>query len=400
MAGAPHDHRREGEDAVRRLIVALAVFGCASQGAPPGGPPDSLAPNLIGVVPESGAVNVDPDRVEFRFDEVVNERPGGGAPSLEQIVLISPSDGLPRVDWRRRSIAVRPRRDWRENVVYTVTLLPGMADLRGNVMQSGKTVIFSTGPTIPDTRIAGILYDWVNGVTARNASVEALAMPESVAYVARTDSVGAFVLAHVPPGRYALRAWLDANNNRDLDPREAYDSAGVELRDTASVTLFAFVHDTLPPRINTVEVVDSTTLRVEFNQPLDPTQTVDTTRFRLTRTDSSEVPLRSVLTAAVWDSLQMDSIARADTTRRPAPPRAVAPPPGGLPPRDTVAMPRPRPISRFVVIVATPLQPETSYRLVAEEARNLMARSGTSARVFTTPRRAVPPDTTRGAPPP
>ena len=395
MAGAPHDYRRKGEGAVRRLIVALALFGCASQGAPPGGPPDSLAPNLIGVVPESGAVNVTPDRVEFRFDEVVSERPGGGAPSLEQLVLISPSDGLPRVDWRRRSIAVRPRRDWRENAVYTVTLLPGMADLRGNVMQSAKTVIFSTGATIPDTRIAGIVYDWVNGIAARSASIEALALPESLAYVARTDSVGAFVLAHLPPGRYALRAWLDANNNRGLDPREAYDSAGVELRDTASVTLLAFVHDTLPPRINTVEVVDSMTLRVEFNQPLDPTQTVDTTRFRLTAADSSIVPLRSVLTVALWDSLQRDSIARADTTRRAAPP-----PPRELPPRDTVVLPRPRPMSRFVVITAAPLQPETSYRLVALEARNLMARSGTSARVFTTPKRAAPADTTRAVPPP
>jgi hypothetical protein len=395
MAGAAHDHRREGEDAVWRLIVALALFGCASQGAPPGGPPDSLAPTLIGVVPESGAVNVTPDRVEFRFDEVVSERPGGGAPSLEQLVLISPTDGLPSVDWRRRSIAVRPRRDWRDNAVYSVTLLPGIADLRGNVMRSGTTVIFATGPTIPDTRIAGTVYDWVNGIAARNASIEALAMPESVAYVARSDSAGAFVLAHLPPGRYALRAWLDANNNRGLDPREAYDSAGVELRDTASVTLFAFVHDTLPPRINTVEVVDSMTLRVEFNQPLDPTQTVDTTRFRLTRADSSVVPLRSALTLAAWDSVQRDSIARADTAVRRPPPRAAAPPP-----RDTVVMPRPQPVSRFVLITATPLQPDSSYRLVAVEARNLMARSGTSARVFTTPRRAPPADTTRRAPPP
>ena len=385
---------------MRRLIVALALFGCASQGAPPGGPPDSLAPNLIGVVPESGAVNVTPDRVEFRFDEVVSERPGGGAPSLEQIVLISPTDGLPRVDWRRRAIAVRPRHDWRDNAVYTVSLLPGIADLRGNVMQSGKTVIFSTGPTIPDTRIAGIVYDWVNGIAARNASIEALAMPESIAYVARTDSGGAFVLAHLPPGRYALRAWLDANNNRGLDPREAYDSAAVELRDTASVTLLAFVHDTLPPRINTVEVADSMTLRVEFSQPLDPTQPVDTTRFRLTRADSSVVPLRSVLTMAAWDSVQRDSAARADTTRRPAPPRAAVPAlPRGLP-RDTVVLPRPQPMSRFVVITAAPLQPDTSYRLVAVEARNLMARSGTSARVFTTPRRAAPADTTGRAPPP
>jgi hypothetical protein len=377
---------------VRRLIVAIALVGCASQGDPPGGPPDATPPVLVGILPESGAVNAVPDRVEFRFDEVVSERPSG-ASSLEQMVLISPSDGLPRVDWRRRSIAVRPRRDWKPNAVYTVTLLPGMADLRGNVMKTGASVIFSTGPTIPDTRIAGTLYDWVAGAPARGGAIEAIALPDSVVYVARADSAGRFTLAHLPPGSYAVRAWLDANSNRELDAREAYDSASVALRDTATLTLLAFVHDTLPPRINTVTVVDSMTLRVELNQPLDPEQTVDSTRFRLTAPDSSAIPLRTVLAADAWDRARADSIARADTTRRPPARQAPAPP------RDSVALPRPVPLSRFVVVTAVPLQPETSYRLIAVDLRNLLGRAGTSARVFTTPRR-VPADSARQVPPP
>ena len=377
---------------MRRLIVALALMACASQGDPPGGPPDAVPPVLVGIVPESGAVNTRPDRVEFRFDEVVSERPTG-ASSLEQLILISPTDGLPRVDWRRRSIAVRPRRDWKANAVYTVTLLPGIADLRGNAMKTGASVIFSTGPTIPDTRIAGTLYDWVAGAAARGGAIEAIALPDSIVYVARTDSAGRFTLAHLPPGSYAVRAWLDANGNRELDPREAFDSASVALRDTATVTLLAFVHDTLPPRINTVTVVDSMTLRVEFNQPLDPEQTVDTSRFRLTAPDSSAIALRTVLAANAWDRARSDSIARADTTRRPPARQTPAPP------RDSVVLPRPVPISRFVVVTAVPLQPDVSYRLIAIEARNLLGRAGTSARVFTTPRRA-PADSVRQAPPP
>ena len=342
-------------------------------------------------MPESGAVSVRPNRVEFRFDEVVSERPSGAA-SLEQLVLISPSDGLPRVDWRRRSIAARPRRDWKDNAVYTVTLLPGIADLRGNAMKTGASVIFATGPTIPNTRIAGSLYDWVQGLAARNGAVEAIALPDSIVYVARTDSAGRFVLAHLPPGSYMVRGWVDANNNRGFDPREPYDSASVALRDTASLTLLAFVHDTLPPRINTVQVVDSATLRVELNQPLDPEQRVDTSLFRLTAPDSSIVPLRQVLSADAWDRARADSLARADTTARPG----ARPQPAR---RDSVVLPRPVPVAQFIVITATPLRPETAYRLIAVEARNLLARAGTSARVFTTPRRA-PADTTRRAPPP
>jgi hypothetical protein len=56
-------------------------------------------------------------------------------------------------------------------------------------------------------------------------------------------------------------------------------------------------------------------------------------------------------------------------------------------------------VARFVVLTAEPLRPETAYRLIAIEARNLLGRAGTSARVFTTPR-AAPADTTRRAPPP
>lgn len=377
---------------MRRLIVAVVLVACASQGDPPGGPPDAVPPVVVAIAPESGAVNVRPDRVEFRFDEVVSERPSG-APSLEQAVLISPTDGLPRVDWRRRSIAVRPRRDWKPNAVYTVTLLPGITDLRGNAMKTGASVIFATGPTIPNTRVTGILYDWVAGHAVRAGAIEAVALPDSIVYVARTDSVGRFTLAHLPPGSYAVRGWLDANANRELDGREAYDSASVALRDTASLTLLAFVHDTLPPRINAVEVVDSMTLRVELNQPLDPEQTVDTTRFRLTAPDSSPVRLRNVLPADAWDRARADSIARADTTRRPPARQAPTPRP------DSVVLPRPVPISRFVVITAEPLRPETTYRLIAVEARNLLGRAGTSARVFTMPRRAAA-DTTRRAPPP
>ncbi len=377
---------------MRRLIAAVSLVACASQGDPPGGPPDAAPPVLVGIVPESAAVNMRPDRVEFRFDEVVSERPSG-ATSLEQMILISPSDGLPRVDWRRRTIAVRPRGDWKPNAVYTVTLLPGLTDLRGNVMPIGASVIFSTGPTIPDTRIAGILYDWVGGTAARAGAVQAIALPDSIVYVARTDTAGRFALAHLPPGSYALRAWIDANNNRDLDAREAYDSAAIVLRDTASVTLLAFVHDTLPPRINTVQVVDSMTLRVELNQPLDPEQPFDTTRFRLTAADSSAIALRAVFTADAWDRARTDSLARADTTRR-TPARQTPPPP-----RDSVVLPRPVPVARFIVVTAAPLQPEVSYRLIAVEARNLMGRTGTSARVFTMPARA-PADSARQAPPP
>ena len=57
------------------LLFSLAALpSCANVQAPPGGPPDALAPELVTITPESLAVlpGFDDD-VEFRFSEVVSE---------------------------------------------------------------------------------------------------------------------------------------------------------------------------------------------------------------------------------------------------------------------------------------------------------------------------------------
>ena len=127
MQTSPHLNPRTW----RLIFASAAMVGCASQGIPPGGPPDVTPPVLISVTPDSGTVHVSPSSVTFRFDEVVSERPRG-APSLDQLVLISPSDGPPSVDWRRDRLVVKSRHGWRPNTAYSVTVLPGLTDLRGN----------------------------------------------------------------------------------------------------------------------------------------------------------------------------------------------------------------------------------------------------------------------------
>src|SRR2546428_1463977 len=64
---------------VARLLVAAALAACANQGEPPGGPPHTVPPQVVRVVPESGAVLPDlkGDAV-IQFDEVIDEMPGSG----------------------------------------------------------------------------------------------------------------------------------------------------------------------------------------------------------------------------------------------------------------------------------------------------------------------------------
>jgi len=169
----------------------MAAAACAEIGhGPPGGPEDHLPPKLLKVTPDTGALHAKPKEVVFRFDEVVSERPAG-ANGLDGLVVLSPSDGVPRVSWHRKAITVRPRRGFRDNTAYTVTLLPGIADLRGNARKEASTTVFSTGGEIPPTALRGIVFDWVAGKPAQRAFVQAFRPGDTTfAWIATTDSIG------------------------------------------------------------------------------------------------------------------------------------------------------------------------------------------------------------------
>ena len=390
---------------MRRLTLLLVFAACASPGVPPGGPEDRLAPEIVLITPDSGALNTRPNWVVFRFDEVVGERPQG-ASSLDRLFLISPRDGEPRVDWRRSAIAVRPRKGWRPNTVYSVTMLPGLSDLRGNVRKQGATSLFSTGGEIPDTRISGIVFDWIAGTPAPRAAIEAISR-DSVVYVASADSSGRFEMGNVPLGRYTVRAFMDANNNRALDPREAWDSTAITLTGTAGVELLAFVHDTIGPRINTVTVVDSVTLRVAFDKRIQPAMDMAPGLFRLVSTDSAVVPILSASFGRAFDVVRQsaerakqDSARARDTTgrgrdtarARPATPR-IPMPLRGAAKRDTTPAPTPSresPELDVVLTLGAPVVAGTAYRLRALEIRGLLDAARSSDRVFTLPKLKTP----------
>ncbi|HVE79659.1 MAG TPA: Ig-like domain-containing protein, partial [Gemmatimonadaceae bacterium] len=297
----------------RLTMLAALASACASPGFPPGGPEDRDPPQLEATTPDSGALDVRPSRILFRFDEVVSERPSG-AQNLNRLFLISPRDGEPRVDWDREVVRVRPRRGWRPNTTYTITMLPGMSDLRGNTAKTGAVTVFSTGSSIPPTRIRGVVFDWPAGQLLARALVEAVSA-DSTVYVTQADSSGTFELPFLPPGGYVVRAVGDQNGNYVRDPRELWDSVAVTLADTARVELLAFVHDTVGPRIASLAVRDSVTIRVGFDQPIAPDAVPDTSRFTLQRADSSRIPVLQVRAARAFETEAAER-ARADTAAR------------------------------------------------------------------------------------
>jgi hypothetical protein len=406
----------------------------------------------VAVRPESGAVVPNfHDDAFIQFDETIEEMASGGAGSvsgLSKQVLLSPVRGPVNVSWHRSRVTIKPKEGWKRRV-YRLEIMPGFTDLRRNRYDSAKTILFSTGPEIGQARIGGIALKWIEQTVLLHALIEAVPLPDSAGYMTMTDSGGQFNLTNLQPGRYIVYATADENNDRRRGLREAYDSVEVTLDSSTNVALFAFPHDTVPPRPRTATWVDSVSVRVEFTQALDPTKSLDTSHVQLVELpDSTRVPIDRILTQRQFDSLatlaaaarqKADSAAAAaaaarDTTRRqpamvhdtssrpnihpPVPPGTpvppAAPPPAPTPARGAAAKTpaktyvdstlvkgllaqRPIPSDRIVIRLVRPLKPETRYLVRIAGATNLIGKRGIGDIGFTVPKPVVR-DTTHHAP--
>jgi hypothetical protein len=322
--------------------------------------------------------------------------------------VLSPVAGTVKVSWHRSAIHVKPDEGWKPNRVYHLELLPGIVDLRRNATKRGAMIVFSTGAggALPSATITGTALLWVEQRALAQAVIRAAPLPDTIAYVTVADSTGSFRLPDVPPGRYLLQAIQDQNGNRRADRREAFDTATVAVDSTASAVLWLFVHDSVGPRVKSVDPADSTALRVTFTQPLDPRRPLDTAQVHVfALPDTTPVPVRALYGGAQYDSIQAraravadslrrarDTTARRDTSRlRPA---APAPPP---PRRDTTAAradtgrvrqllkQRPVPSDRIVVQTAQPLAPGGRYLVRVHGAVNLNGAAADAQGVLLVP---------------
>ncbi len=399
---------------VHLSVWLLALTACANIQAPPGGPPDTTPPTLASVFPESLAVLPGfKDQVVFRFNEVVSE---GGTPSqgrgtgdLEKLVILSPTERFPDVSWHRRRITVRPAEGWKPNRVYRVELLPGITDVRQNRSKIESIVTFTTGAELPRDTLKGRVFDWKGGAPAPAALIEAVLEPDSLPYRALADSAGQFSFGPLPRGEYLVYGVVDQNKNNRRDPREAFDSVRIrpESAKVAVPELYAFVHDTLPPRIQQIAPIDSVSATITFAQSLDPAQKLDSSAAAVRKLpDSTAVPVVALIlhdTSAAarprepGERPPLDSAAlqrRLDTTAVRRPPADTAavqrPPPDttGARPADSVAArlgppgpPRPAmnrpPLSdRMTIKVGVPWHPGDRFDVSVAAVRTVSGRKG------------------------
>jgi Big-like domain-containing protein len=371
---------------------------------------------LIATRPESAAVlGAFRGVAEFQFDEVISEggtpNRGEGTGGLEKLVILSPSTRVPEVSWKRNRITVQPEEGWRRNRVYRVELLPGVTDLRNNRSETGAVLTFTTGAPKPTNTLQGQILDWGTSRPASDGLVIATLLPDSLPYRGVADSSGRFSLGPLPTGDYLVTGVLDQNRDQRQDSREAYAAVRITRGKSDVGELWAFVHDTIPPRIQTVTADDSVSATVTFSQKLDPRQrfTPRDARLRLLP-DSVPVAVLSILPAPVDDSLHRpaarpdstkaaDSVA-ADTARGRRNPAPTLPrPPAEQGPAAQERPTRPPLYEKLVLRVPRPWKPGSRLVLEIKGVRNITGVAGDAVGVVAVPEKpATPPpsDTLRG----
>ncbi len=354
-------------------VLAAAIIACAKIEPPPGGPKDLLPPGLVATIPESMAVLPDfSGDVEFIFNETVSE---GGSPNmglgtgdLEKLIILSPSEKVPSVRWKRSRVTVRPSEGWRPNTVYRIQLLPGVMDIRRNRNDSTRVVTFTTGAPIPSLHLTGQVWDWTTGRPAPRALVVAMLLPDSLRYRTLADSAGKFDFGPLPSGDYLVYGALDQNRNARLDRREAWDSLRVPRDSTVVGELWAFVHDSVGPRLQTAATSDSLSATLTFTQSLDPAQRFAAGTVRvLLLPDSTAVEVVSLLPKSAHDSLYKPPPPPPDTTA----PKPARPPAGPTRPAGDSIRPSRSPLFTTLLLrVAQPWKPGSTYVVEIDSLRN------------------------------
>lgn len=308
------------------VVSCSALAGaCARQGSPPGGPQDRRPPVVVATEPDTFAVVEDGFRgpVRFLFDERVSERPTSG--TMDNAVIVSPRTGAVRVSQGRRDVSVSIEGGFKPGLTYRVTLLPVIQDLFNNPMTTPFEIVFSTGAAFTESAVAGLVWDRVTGEPVEDMEVHAIGV-DSAIHVARTDTTGIYAFRYLPPQRYRLTAFQDRNRNGTPDPNEFQGSGAVLFggADTLLYNISALQNDTSAARMVRVDVLDSTTLVMNFDDFLDPARGGASVGVALGLEDGAEAPAEDFELPVVervflepeyldWFAEVTDSLARADS---------------------------------------------------------------------------------------
>ena len=208
----------------KRIIYGLTAVAmlltCAKDLPPPGGPADTIPPEITATTPADGDILVPLDtRLEVVFSERIDRKS-----ALKSVFISPPLREEPRLRVKRNRLLIEPAQALDTNRTYVVTIGSATADIHGNRLRSSYTFAFSTGESIDSAQIAGIVYD--KGKPKRNFPVFAFQATPGLFdslfclapdYITQTGEQGEFRLQYLRQGDYLVVGVEDKDGDNRIN---------------------------------------------------------------------------------------------------------------------------------------------------------------------------------------
>jgi hypothetical protein len=259
-----------GQSATRLVGLVLAAcivaVGCAKEGAPEGGPPDTYPPRIEGHRPGRDEVGVSrTTAIEIEFSEKPDKE------SAERAVVILPARGDQKFRWRGRRLIIEGA-SLPAGVTCVVTVLSSCRDRHGNPMSAPYSWAFSTGEALSRGMLRAHLLSQelpvVGGLVEVSLEADTAAVPVRIG---QSDSSGVAIVGWLPEGTFRVLAFHDGNadNSYQFGLEEgAVDTVHLAPGDTLDLELALAVADTTPPRLVRGVAPSSRRIDLSFDEPV------------------------------------------------------------------------------------------------------------------------------------
>lgn len=279
------------------FLLTWLLLCCAKEGMPPGGPEDTIPPEVVSVSPPPDTTEVDPNsKIEITFSERMN------AKITEESIFISP---LPRepfeFKWKGRKLILIPSEPLQPDRTYVISIGTDALDLRRNRLTQSFTFAFSTGSRLDHGSISGEVWSKREIGLQRQVGTSIWAYllaedrpqfdPEKDKpdYVTQTDNEGKYNLLSLSLGIYRLFAVQDENRNLLWEWEQ--EAIGVTTKDVelfqqdATETHVDFVldkKDKSRPSLMRCFSVNRNLVKLEFDEETEEQSALDLSNYRIT----------------------------------------------------------------------------------------------------------------------
>ena len=202
------------------VTVGQMLFSCANMSRPGGGPKDETPPKYIKSNPLPNACNIDGQRIEIEFDEIIQvDKPS------EKVIISPPQINMPKIQAQGKKVRVELQDSLQPNTTYTLDFSDAIVDNNEKNPLKGFSLSFSTGASLDSLQISGILLNAENLEPITGMLVGAYSNLDDSAFttlpmerVSSSDALGHFTIRNLKADTpYRIFALKDANRNYRFD---------------------------------------------------------------------------------------------------------------------------------------------------------------------------------------